>query len=126
MELIRGDKPDNNIPDKDETRLYDVTKCECGHTVPYDFAVSNEEGQDTCMPCYIEFLNDLHSTAMKCNGWISIHDKLPTHNEVVQLFTIPELENKNVVEGFLHPTYGWMSSPAHEEEILQVTHWKPL
>lgn len=37
----------------------ELEKCECGHDVPLKFAVYDKDGIPTCMPCYIEHLQDV-------------------------------------------------------------------
>lgn len=39
----------------------EVTECECGHTVPLDYAVTDGEHW-TCMPCHIEWLEEKAQT----------------------------------------------------------------
>lgn len=44
---------------KQESETFtEVVKCECGHTVPIAFSVTQGD-YDTCMPCYIEHFQQL-------------------------------------------------------------------
>lgn len=36
-----------------------MEECECGHEAPVGFIQYDSEGCGTCMPCHIEFLEDL-------------------------------------------------------------------
>ncbi len=42
----------------EETDEIEMVNCECGHTVPLEFSVSDtEDGNATCMPCIIEAID---------------------------------------------------------------------
>jgi hypothetical protein len=37
----------------------EMEPCECGHDAPIGFIVYDKNGCGTCMPCHIEYLNDV-------------------------------------------------------------------
>ncbi len=47
-----------NTFENEKLENLEMQGCECGHTVPLEFAVGNDDGQYTCMPCYIDIVSD--------------------------------------------------------------------
>lgn len=38
--------------------IYETEICECGHEAPLQFIIHDNDGNGTCMPCYIEEITE--------------------------------------------------------------------
>lgn len=50
---------------KQKYKRFEVEECECGHEAPIFYTIYNDDGNGTCLPCHIEYLEDKLSKAKK-------------------------------------------------------------
>lgn len=63
--------------------------------------------------------------SLKSRGWISVEDRLPEDIKNVLLLCEREWENDDIVVKGWYKDF-WFSQEAHEDEMINVTHWMPL